>query len=328
MNIFATVTRMIALGRQEIRNPKFEARNKFKIQMGNGQNQICRVVSNIGILVIRVCFGFRVSDFKFPGWIKPRLAVCCRPAVLLFATFACLGGGFAVCLTAGEPSTFVTATNATPKERAFADADLLDLLTTTLQRDYIGDRGELELRLTRPWATRQIPDEPLSLKVLDLPTSGVASSCIVRFELLAGAHSQGTFQMPVQAKVWREVWVAHAALLRGDAVADADLARERRDVLNIRDPLADFAQPPSTMDLAEPVQAGAPLLARSLKRRPVLRRGQTADAIYQDGALSVTLKVEMMEDGAPGQVVRVRNPVSRRDLRGKVVDETTILVIL
>ena len=50
--------------------------------------------------------------------------------------------------------------------------------------------------------------------------------------------------------------------------------------------------------------------------------------MLQDGALLITLKVEALEDGAPGQLIRVRNPLSRRDLRGKVVDHQSILVSL
>ena len=48
----------------------------------------------------------------------------------------------------------------------------------------------------------------------------------------------------------------------------------------------------------------------------------------QDGALSITLKVEVLEDGVSGQIVRVRNVQSRRDIRGKVLNEKTILVSL
>jgi flagella basal body P-ring formation protein FlgA len=44
--------------------------------------------------------------------------------------------------------------------------------------------------------------------------------------------------------------------------------------------------------------------------------------------LMITLKVEALEDGAAGQVIRVRNPISRRDLRGKVLDEQNVLVSL
>ena len=35
------------------------------------------------------------------------------------------------------------------------------LLTAALQRDYVKDLGELELRFARPWTPVTVPDEPL-----------------------------------------------------------------------------------------------------------------------------------------------------------------------
>ena len=245
--------------------------------------------------------------------------------------FACLGGGFAVCLRAGEPSTSsiaTVATTATPAERPFAESDLAELLTATLQVQYIKDQGELELHLTRPWTARTVPDAPLSIKILELPNAGVTPSFIVRFELRAGDEALGTWQMPVQARVWREVWVARSALKRGELVADADIDRARRDILSVRSSLAEFEAGDASLEMAEPLQSGSPLLSRSVRPRPVVRRGQTVAALIQDGALNVTIKVEVLQDGAPGQIVRARNVVSRRDVQGRVLDEQTILISL
>jgi flagella basal body P-ring formation protein FlgA len=126
--------------------------------------------------------------------------------------------------------------------------------------------------------------------------------------------------------VWREVRVAKGTLKRGDAIADADVARERRDVINLREPLAEFFQGDLALEIAEPLQSGAMLLARSVKLKNVIRRGQLTDAFVEDGTLRVTMKVEALEDGAPGQLIRARNPISRRDLRGKVLNDQTILL--
>jgi flagella basal body P-ring formation protein FlgA len=99
-------------------------------------------------------------------------------------------------------------------------------------------------------------------------------------------------------------------------------------VLPLREQFAEFQEGDPSLEMAEPLQSGAPLLARSIKTRPVIRRGQTADALVQDGALSISMKVEVLEDGAPGQVIRARNSQSRRDIRGKVLNQQTIVVVL
>ena len=99
-------------------------------------------------------------------------------------------------------------------------------------------------------------------------------------------------------------------------------------MLPVRETLADFSADDSALELAESVPSGNALLARMIKPRAVIHRGQLANALLQNGALSVTTKVEALEDGAPGQLIRARNSVSRRDLSGRVLDDKTILISL
>ena len=222
--------------------------------------------------------------------------------------------------------TGAATVRVTRRARTFSESDLLELLTTTLQQNYVKERGTLELRLTRPWSPISVPDESLTLKVLDLPTMGVTAAFIVRFELRVADESVGTWQTAVQARIWRDVWVASSTLRRGDPLSADDLSRERRDVLTLRDVLTELPEGQYAYEIAETVLAGMPLTPRCLKLKPVVHRGQSAQAVVQDGALSVTMKVEVLEDGAPGQIVRVRNLQSRREIRGKVINEQTILV--
>src|ERR1051325_6921587 len=102
----------------------------------------------------------------------------------------------------------------TRRARPLDENGLRELLTATLQHESVKDKGELELRFSRPWAPVMVPDETLVLKVLDLPASGVGANFIVRFELIAGSDHMGPWQVVAQARVLRNVLVARAALKR------------------------------------------------------------------------------------------------------------------
>jgi flagella basal body P-ring formation protein FlgA len=65
-----------------------------------------------------------------------------------------------------------------------------------------------------------------------------------------------------------------------------------------------------------------------VKARAVLHRGQRADALVQDGAMSIRTQVDILEDGAPGEMIHARNAVTHRDLTGTVLNGRTILVSL
>jgi flagella basal body P-ring formation protein FlgA len=243
----------------------------------------------------------------------------------MFLLCLCLTAGFVTELRAAEDAT--SQTNA-PHTRALTEVDALALLTTTLQKNYVKDKGELELNFTQPWPAPVLPNEPLTVKILELPTAGVTPSFIIRFQLCTATKTVGTWQATVQAHIWREVWVAHSDLPRGTLISEADVARERRDVLGVYESLAEFATDDSSLELASQVQSGGILLARNLKPRAVVHRGQIADAILEDGTLSIMMKVEVLEDGAPGQIIHARNPVSLHNLSGKVMNEKTILISL
>ncbi len=212
--------------------------------------------------------------------------------------------------------------------RPLAEAEIREQLTAALQREFVRDKGELELRLTRPWLPVTIPDELYTVKILDAPASGVSGSFIVRFELQTPREKLGPWQAPLSAKVWREVWVARSALRREMIFSDADVTRDRRDVLGLREPPFAVAEAGAEFEIAENVTAGSPVYARAVRLRPVVQRGQLVDAQVRDGAMMISLRVEVLESGAPGQTVRVRNPQSKREFRGKVKDEQTIIVAL
>jgi flagella basal body P-ring formation protein FlgA len=231
---------------------------------------------------------------------------------------------FAGEVSPAAPPAALAATNTVLNEAA-----VTKLLIAALQEQFAGANGELDLRFTHPWVSQSAPAGQLFLKVLEMPNNGVTSSFIVRFEILAaGGTSLGNWQMPVQAHLWREIHVARSMLKPGESVAVADIALERRDVLALRAPLAEFADGDTALEVAENVPAGSPLFARSVKMRPVVRRGEMTNARLEDGALSVTMKVQALEDGTPGQIIRLRNLQSARDFSGKVLNEKTVLVSL
>ena len=132
----------------------------------------------------------------------------------------------------------------------------------------------------------------------------------------------------VQARLFKDILVARSNLKRGQSLTDADVTAERRDVISLREPLEPAVLANTGAEVNEGVSAGQPLLARSIRLRPVVQRGQIVDAIMLDGSLNITLKVEVLADGLPGQTIRVRNPKTKREFYAKVQSEQTVLLSL
>jgi flagella basal body P-ring formation protein FlgA len=233
--------------------------------------------------------------------------------------------GWGVPYWSGAPSVRITR-----RARSLGEAELRDLLSATLQRDSVKDRGELELRLGRAWTPVWVPDEALGLKLLDLPAAGVSPNFIVRFELQSPSATDrlGPWQAVVQARVMKEILITRVPLRRGQGLQEGDFTLERRDVLALREPLDAATLRNPSLEVVEGVAAGQPLLARALRPRPVVQRGQMVDGLVRDGALQINLRVEVLADGLPGQIVRVRNPKTKREFYAKVQDEQSVLISL
>jgi flagella basal body P-ring formation protein FlgA len=212
--------------------------------------------------------------------------------------------------------------------RQLCEADVTEMIRTALQRDYVGAGGTLEIHCTRPWTPVTVPDEALSMQLTDLPPAGVLPNLVAGFELWCGRERLGTWQAPLQARVWREIPVAHAPILRGQLLSQADITLERRDVLSQHETCIEFPVTDNLLEASGSIQAGAPVFSRLTRARPVMRRGQLVQAVFQDGTMTISLKVEALEDGTLGQMVRVRNPKTNRELYGKIQTEDLISIAL
>ena len=216
----------------------------------------------------------------------------------------------------------------TRRTRLLAESELKDLLQAALQRDHVKDRGELELRFGRAWNGMQVSDEPVSVRIFDVPATGLSQNFVCRFEVQLSDRRVAEMQMLIQAKVWRDVLVSSGPVRRGEALRNADVKAERRDILAIRDFVPAKALEEGDLELTENLNAGVPLTGRSVRTRPVILRGAMVEAWVRDGGMQISLKVEALEDGVVGQTLRVRNPKTKRELLGKVHNEQTVILHL
>jgi flagella basal body P-ring formation protein FlgA len=216
----------------------------------------------------------------------------------------------------------------TRRSRQLDEPEMTTLLTAVIQSNYVKNMGELELRFARSWTPLLVPDEPLTVRITEVPTAGLNPDFLAGFELWNGPERIARCQEVLQARIWRQIPVAHSRLERGQLLRDADVTMERRDLLTQRDVVLAIPAENDSLELAESVAVGMPVPNRAVRPRPLIKRGQMIDAIFEDGDLKISLKVESLQDGALGQTVRVLNPKTHRELYGKVQNEESISIAL
>jgi len=222
---------------------------------------------------------------------------------------------FALILLAAAPFSFAALT------------DLQPAITTALGTELDVDNGKLALTSLRPLPKVEVPDGfPLSVKITQVPAQGLAAFMTVKYEVIVGDQSRGEFTGFFKARLLREVWVATKLCQRLKTLDEVSLKLKQVDVINLRNGVWEGDKLTADLQIIQAVTPGTVLQPYHVRRRPVVLRNQTVQAVVRHKALHIRLPVVALDDGAPGDVIRLRNPKSFKEIRGTVVNGDTVSV--
>ena len=220
---------------------------------------------------------------------------------------------------------------AAPVLRAETDAPPASPADTAVRRalmagvarqitDHFHLRGDLQIDTVPSWQFPPLPaGKPARIVVTEF-TSMPASSMLVRCRLEAGGAPPLSLSLLLHAHLWADAWVSREPVSLGSSFDPSLLDARQVDLLQQRFavPVADTAG--GDFIYACSVPAGQLLIWRDLKRRPLVRRGDTIDVSAVNGPLTVTVKAIAMQSGGKGETVLVRNLETRREFNAVVVD--------
>ena len=216
-------------------------------------------------------------------------------------------------------------TSISRSSRAFGSGEVLELLRAELVKSPVFRQGELELESIRPWKTLLVPDGPVEFRMvskINYPTSQTS----LRFQLMDGGIPFGVFSAPVKMSLWKEAWMATDQITRGTLLSKVELKKQRVNTIKVRQDLWEGNPSDGRYWFRENISPGRLVYSRAIVMKPVVRRGSLVKAVVSNGAVQVSAKVKVLEDGAPGEAVRVQNVTTRKELIGEVLDENTIKI--
>jgi len=195
------------------------------------------------------------------------------------------------------------------------------------------------------WVLAHLPDEPVRVALppfADFAPPGLAPEGVeVHVEAPGDGPLRGQVPLAVTlerdgrvlargsaeviVEVLSERLVAARTLERGEIVAAEDL--ERRPL----EPGERAAEPIEASVLVgkrtkRRVPQGAVWRADWVEEAPLVSRGQPVRLRYESGALRIDATGVAREEGRVGDLVRVQNPTSRRELRGRVAADGSVHV--
>jgi flagella basal body P-ring formation protein FlgA len=225
-------------------------------------------------------------------------------------------------IVAGEQDQQITIRR---KSRSLESPQILELLKFELIKSPLFDEGELEIELIRPWKPMLVPDGPFEVRMLT-KINYRTSQTSLRFQLMDGGVPLGVFSAAVKISLWKDAWMATRQINRGTLLPEAKLKKQRHNMIKIRQDLWDGNPSDGRFWFQENISPGRLIYDKAVAMKPVVRRGGLAKAIITTGSLLVSTNVKVLEDGAPGEVVRVQNIRTRKEIIGEVIDGKTIKI--
>ncbi len=213
--------------------------------------------------------------------------------------------------------------------KEITSSQLLPMVTEALQKAFEISDAKLVLSSTRPLPAVPVPANALvQVQIVSHPPTGPAAFMRTQYALLVDGRRVGEWTGFFKAQLLKEVWLTGKIASRHASLDKVKLIRKKVDVINLRTGVWE-GKPDSTLQLTQSMGTGMVLLPRHVRRTPVILRNQMVTGVLLYKALRIELRnLLALEEGAPGDVIRLRNNSSYKEIRGRIINDRTVQLSL
>lgn len=132
--------------------------------------------------------------------------------------------------------------------------------------------------------------------------------------------------LPVTIRVYADVVIANRPIPRNSQLTRADLSLVRRELSAIHSGAYNRMGDVVDMVLLNPVNKDTVLTAVMLKPKRLVQRGETVTILAESSSVVIRTQGIALMDGHRGQMIRIQNSRSGRQLDAEVVDDAIVKV--
>lgn len=191
-----------------------------------------------------------------------------------------------------------------------------------------------------PWAKEDIHISNVSAKParLTLPAGKISHQVLspvnpnrlgrknFSVEILVNGKSRGQVMLSGDVGIYGQVICAGRSLRRNTILTADDLVIVRRDISMLGSGILNSPEPAIGQKLTTSLQAGNIIYSHLLDSPPLVKRGDLVTIMANANNIQVTAKGEVKRQGAKGELVAVKNLMSRREVFARVLDSGTVVV--
>jgi flagella basal body P-ring formation protein FlgA len=204
-------------------------------------------------------------------------------------------------------------------------SDLVALVREQLLAERGGAAESLAVQATGSVPPLILPEGRLELKLRTRPAADLRGTTSLTVEAWVESVLVRAVSVPVRIGLLGEVLVAARPIPRGAILGPEDVRIERRELSTGQEPLQTIG---AALDrrATRNIAYGEAIHAGLLELPPLVRRGDMVLVSAEGRGVRAVLQAEAREDGRLGQVIRVRNLSSGREVYGRVDADRSVRV--
>ncbi|MBU4034510.1 MAG: flagellar basal body P-ring formation chaperone FlgA [Proteobacteria bacterium] len=167
--------------------------------------------------------------------------------------------------------------------------------------------------------TMTLPTGAFDYRITQKPTDTRPGKKNVTAAILQEGVEQGQVKMSGDLRLFGTVISTKKRLNRNDIITSDDLTSKRRDISLLDGGLVQSPEQAVGQKLKLSLPAGAVLYAQALDAPNLVNRGERVTIMAKSKAIQITAPGEARNSGALGEMVRVKNLMSRREIHARVM---------
>ena len=173
---------------------------------------------------------------------------------------------------------------------------------------------------------RPLPKGKVSVRIFK-KTAGALNGYV---RLNAIIKVNGTVVNKIKLYGWVDVFeavvVAAGSLKKGMIVGQNDFHMARKNISHLSDDILTDVHDAVGLMTKHTIQQGANIKKWMLEKAPIVERGDTVMILAESGTLRVTVPGIIMEKGFSGDLIKVQNTMSRKEIYARVVNGSIVKV--
>lgn len=219
------------------------------------------------------------------------------------------------------------ATYAFASARVLTSAEMREVFHDLACRNSPWPKSEIQVNsFTAQPASLDLPAGKIEFQRTGRPYPNFLGRKAITMNVLVDGKEAGTVKMIGDLHLFGEVACANRHLDRREQLTANDIKMVRRDITALGDDLVREQTSAIGKQINTSLQPGDIIRASQLAEPPLITRGELVTIIAQTAGLRATAPGEAKRTGAKGDIIKVKNLISRKYIFAKVIDDGIVQV--